>query len=170
MTRRNSAAFKWTACLIILGVFASLPVAAFAASHPPGPPTLAEFDADGDGFLTEEEFNQGRAKRHAAMAQEGRSMKGMATAPTFSDFDSNGDGRLDDAEFAAGHHQHMKAMHQMHGGMHHGMTMKMPGFEDLDLDGNGCIDAEEFAEHQKTHHGRYHGQPESQPEDQPEDQ
>jgi hypothetical protein len=35
----------------------------------------------------------------------------------------------------------------------------MPTFGDLDLDGNGCIDAEEFAKHQAERHGR-HGSPE----------
>jgi hypothetical protein len=35
--------------------------------------------------------------------------------------------------------------------------MKMPTFGDLDLDGNGCIDAEEFAKHQAGHHGKMHG-------------
>jgi hypothetical protein len=39
-------------------------------------------------------------------------------------------------------------------GMHHGMHegMKTPTFEDLDLDGNGCINAEEFAKHQAEMH------------------
>ena len=29
--------------------------------------------------------------------------------------------------------------------------------KDLDLDGNGCIDADEFAKHQAAHHGKRHG-------------
>jgi hypothetical protein len=40
-------------------------------------------------------------------------------------------------------------------GMHHGGRggMKMPTFGDLDLNGDGCIDAEEFARHQAEMHG-----------------
>jgi hypothetical protein len=46
----------------------------------------------------------------------------------------------------------MKAMREEHPGMGEGMGMhkgmKMPTFGDLDLDGNGCINAEELAKHQ----------------------
>jgi hypothetical protein len=38
--------------------------------------------------------------------------------------------------------------HGKHGGM------KMPTFGDLDLNGDGCIDADEFAQHQSEMHGK----------------
>jgi hypothetical protein len=38
----------------------------------------------------------------------------------------------------------------MHHGMHQGM--KVPTFEDLDLDGDGCISPEEFAKHHAEMH------------------
>ena len=46
---------------------------------------------------------------------------------------------------------------QGHGHGHGHKGMKMPSFEDLDLDGNGCIDQAEFAKHQASHHGRRQG-------------
>ena len=91
-------------------------------------------------------------------------MKGAANAPVFSDIDTNGDGKLDAEEFAAGRDRHMKKMKQQYGGqgkgkgMHGGHGMNMPTFSDLDLDGDGCINAEEFAKHQAEHHGKRHGQ------------
>jgi len=39
-------------------------------------------------------------------------------------------------------------------GMHHGMGMKMPTFMELDLNGDGCIDPDEFAKHQAERHGK----------------
>jgi hypothetical protein len=95
-------------------------------------------------------------------------MRGAATAPSFADLDSNGDGRLDRDELHAGREAHMALMRQEHGGRHggckckckgegggHGHARPMPTFGDLDLDGNGCIDAEEFAKHQAERHGRH---------------
>lgn len=156
------------ACALLLAL--AFAPAAFAMHHGGQPPSFADFDTDGDGFVSEEEFLTLRAERMKAKAEEGRMMKGAASAPPFSDVDTNGDGKLDEAEFTAGREKHMQAMQEQHGkgkghgagcGMHgkgmQGKGMKMPTFGDLDLDGNGCIDAEEFAKHQAEHHGRMHG-------------
>jgi hypothetical protein len=149
------------AILVIAAVLALalLPLAAEAAcgmKHQP--PAFSEVDADGDGFVSEDEFNAFRAERHTKMAEEGRPMKGMATAPGFADIDTDGDGKLSEAELTAAQQAHMHAMHQDQGGkgMHHGKHMggtKMPSFGDLDLNGDGCIDADEFAKHQAEMHG-----------------
>lgn len=122
------------------------------------PPAFSEVDADGDGFVSEEEFNVFRAERHAKMAGEGRPMKGMASAPSFAEVDTDSDGKLSEAELTAAQQAHMQAMHGGAGGkgMHHGKHgkgMTMPTFGDLDLDGDGCIDAGEFAKHQAEMHG-----------------
>ena len=162
MKSPEQAAFKVFLIVAVLIAIAVLPVVARADSHAPAPPSFEQFDTDGDGFVSEAEFNQMRAERMAARAAEGRQMRGVASAPPFSDIDSNGDGKLNAEEFTAGRDRHMQAMrgqgggpHGMHGG---GKGMKMPSFTDLDLDGNGCIDADEFARHQADHHGKKHGQ------------
>ncbi|MGD8345928.1 MAG: EF-hand domain-containing protein [Lysobacterales bacterium] len=145
-----------------LALAITLPSTVFAAHHGQ-PPGFADFDTDGDGFVSEEEFLTQRAERMKARAEAGGKMKGQASAPSFGEIDSNGDGKLDEAEFVASREAHMKAMRERHGkggGQHggrHGGGMKMPGFSDLDLDGNGCIDADEFAKHQAAHHGKRHG-------------
>lgn len=120
------------------------------------PPPFAAIDTDGDGFVSEAEFNSHRAERHAAMAAAGKPMKGLATAPAFADVDSDGDGKVTEAELTAAQQAHRKAMREAHQGMSGGMDahkgMKMPSFEDLDLDGDGCINAEEFAKHEAEMH------------------
>ena len=145
--------------LIITSVLALavLPLAAHAGQgmqHKP--PPFAAIDKDGDGFVSEAEFNSHRAERHAAMAAAGKPMKGMATAPTFADVDSDGDGKVTEAELTAAQQAHMKAMREAHQGMGGGKDahkgMKMPTFEDLDLDGDGCINADEFAKHEAEMH------------------
>ena len=88
-------------------------------------------------------------------------MKGAKYAPAFSDLDTDGDGVLSEEELVAGQKAHRQKMHEMHKAgdghaMHtgHGKGMKMPSFGDLDLDGDGCINAEEFAVHQAERHGK----------------
>lgn len=160
MKSPEQAAFKVILVIAVLIAVAVLPFVVRADAHAPAPPSFEKFDADGDGFISEEEFVQRRAERMAARASEGRHMKGAASAPSFSEFDSNGDGKLDAAEFTAGRDAHRAAMRERHGGKgagmhhHHGGGMQMPTFADLDLDGNGCIDAEEFAKHQAEHHAK----------------
>ena len=148
--------FEVILAISVVFAFLMLPLAARAGSHMRHqPPPFSEFDQDGDGFVTEEEFDAFRAARREAMASEGRPMKGRAEAPAFSDIDSDGDGRLTEAELTAAQQAHRKAMHEAgghkcHGGMHHGM--RMPTFEDIDLDDDGCISPEEFAKHHAEMH------------------
>ncbi len=97
------------AALLLLATSA----AAQTAATPPPPPgrwggmaTFAEFDLNGDGVITEQEFNEARGKRIAARAAEGRPMRGLAQAEDFKAMDSNGDGRIDRQEFAAHQQRH----------------------------------------------------------------
>jgi len=154
MKSPDQAAFKTILVITMIIAIAMLPFVAKADSHQHHkPPAFTDFDADGDGFVSEEEFTSFRSARMAAMAEAGKPMKGAATAPSFGDLDSDGDGMLNEAELTAGQHAHQKTMREQrdHRG---GKGRKMPTFGDLDLDGDGCINAEEFTKHQAERHGK----------------
>ncbi len=83
--------------IVVAGSFVSFNAqAGKGCSHGPAP--FADFDKDGSGFVSEEEFNTTRAARMAAMAAEGGQMKGAANAPAFADIDTDGDGQLSQDE------------------------------------------------------------------------
>ncbi|HMW57315.1 MAG: EF-hand domain-containing protein [Candidatus Accumulibacter phosphatis] len=80
------------------------PGTASPGSRPPaGPgmarPTFADFDRNGDGKITQQEFHATRSERQAQRA--GRPMRGMAGAPSFAEIDRDGDGSISPTEFAA---------------------------------------------------------------------
>lgn len=162
MKSPDQAAFKAILIITMIIAIAMLPFVAKAdTSTRKGPPAFSEFDLNQDGYVSEEEFNKVKAARMTAMAEAGKPMKGAASAPTFADVDTDGDGKATEAELTAAQQKHRNAMHAQHGkgdgkGMHkgqHGKGMKMPTFDDLDLDGDGCINSEEFAKHQAERHG-----------------
>lgn len=162
MKSPDQTAFKAILIVAVIIAIVAWPFVSHADSHRGGPPTFEDFDADGDGFVSEQEFNTLRSERIAARAAQGRQMKGMANAPAFSTFDSDGDVKLNRDEFTAGRDAHMKAMREKHGGQGHGAGHAMPAFEDLDVDGDGCVNAEEFAQHQASYHGKRRGQQQTQ--------
>jgi Ca2+-binding EF-hand superfamily protein len=162
MKSPEHTAFKAILIIAVIIAIASLPLVARSEEHRPAPPTFEQFDADGDGYVSEEEFVTFRAARMKERAEAGHMMHGAAKAPPFSDIDGNGDGKLDRDEFTAGRQAHMAMMREGHGmgqgdghAGRHAHDWPMPTFGDLDLDGNGCIDAEEFAKHHADHHGRH---------------
>jgi hypothetical protein len=75
-------------------------------------PAFADFDLNGDGKMTEEEFNKARSERIAKRAKEGRKMKNLANAPSFSDIDTDDDGSVSPEEFAAHQAEHHSKMHK----------------------------------------------------------
>ena len=138
---------------IVVGGFLAINAQAGQDSHG-GPPPFSEFDLDGNGFVSEEEFNTVRGQHMAAKAAEGKQMKGAATAPAFADIDKDGDGQLGPEELSAAQKAHMAERHG-HGknkgqgsgcGKGEGMKQNMPAFSDFDLDGNGVIVEDEFNE------------------------
>jgi len=156
MKSPDQAAFK---VILIVSIIVALAVLPFVARAEPAqqrhsPPPFSEFDNDGDGLVSEEEFNTKRAAHIAERAEAGGKMKGLATAPSFADLDTDGDGMLNEAELVAGQKAHMKSMHGQHKGQGKHKGMGMPTFGNLDLDGDGCINAEEFAKHQAERHGK----------------
>lgn len=124
------------------------------------PPAFSDIDLDGDGFISEDEFNTFRGQRMAAKVAEGKKMKGAASAPVFADIDTDDDGQLNADELAAAQKAHQEKMHAMREGQGHGkakgkckgqgacdgMKSKMPAFADFDLDGDGKITEAEFNE------------------------
>lgn len=60
---------------------------------------FSDFDLDGNGRVTEEEFNKSRSQRASERAQEGYPMRNIQNAPAFKDMDSNGDGEITLEEF-----------------------------------------------------------------------
>ncbi len=83
--------------LVITFCFATVTFGAVSMSQaatptPYGPVSMDVFDLDGDGVITETEFNTVRAERQAERANSGRLNKNMANAPSFADIDTDGDG------------------------------------------------------------------------------
>jgi Ca2+-binding EF-hand superfamily protein len=154
---RNAIA---TALISTLTTALSLPVLAQDAARPGagmgGPTPFAQFDRNGDGSVSESEFNQTRAERIAARSQAGAPMRGMANAPAFGDIDQNGDGQLTPSELADFRAQRMgnrsgmgPGMGMGAGGMGPGMGRmggQMPTFSSFDADGDGLLSEVEFAQ------------------------
>lgn len=63
---------------------------------------FADFDSDGDGVVTAEEFARTRTARQGEKAAQGYPMRNAGSAPGFESFDVNGDGRLTPEEFVPG--------------------------------------------------------------------
>ena len=77
-------------------------------------PAFSDFDLDGNEVISEQEFNEGHAKRMTEMAEQGRNMKGAENCPGFAGIDTDEDGRIIEEEFAAHQAEHMQK-HKQHG-------------------------------------------------------
>lgn len=64
--------------------------------------SFSDFDGNGDGAVTPEEFTQARAARRAERATQGYPMRNAGSSPSFESLDANGDGRLTPDEFVPG--------------------------------------------------------------------
>ena len=73
-----------------------------------GPASFSEYDKDGNGSISEDEFNATHKQRMAGKAAAGMPMRGAANPPAFSDFDTNDDGQLNQDELAAGRKARME--------------------------------------------------------------
>lgn len=75
-------------------------------------PSFSEFDRNGDGSISKQEFDQARANRIKERSQQGYPMRNLANAPTFKERDLNGDGRISAREFSTAQSQHREQMLQ----------------------------------------------------------
>jgi Ca2+-binding EF-hand superfamily protein len=75
-------------------------------------PTFADFDLDGNGGLTKQEFYEARAERMRERAQQGFPMRNAPNAPPFETLDSDGDGIISPDEFTAAQTAHRRQMMQ----------------------------------------------------------
>ena len=58
-----------------------------------------DFDTDGDGKITQTEFENAQQARQQKQAESGKMMKNAGNAPAFGDIDTNKDGTIDATEF-----------------------------------------------------------------------
>ncbi|MGI9202777.1 MAG: EF-hand domain-containing protein [Woeseiaceae bacterium] len=104
--------------------------------------------------------NQMRAREHGgtpdeSLAHRSKGMRGQGreqsrnNRPAFKDFDTNVDGYLDEDEYARGHAERIAERAK------EGRRMRNLGsttFADLDSDGDGKVNANEFVAHQARQH------------------
>ncbi len=135
---------------LLIGAALSLPsIAGLAAPAPSKELPFATFDEDGDGYLSETEFNEARTARMMQRAKEGGRMHHYGQAPSFSDLDGDGDGRLSEQELNAGRKARNDGAHGPGGGAGDG---KMATFDQIDTDDDGCISREELDRHHAERH------------------
>ena len=77
--------------------------------------SFSDFDTDGDGKITQTEFETTQQARQAQQAESGRLMRNAANAPTFGDIDTDGNGVIDATEFK--NHQMTRMQQRPGGGM-----------------------------------------------------
>ncbi|MCP5444019.1 MAG: EF-hand domain-containing protein [Chromatiaceae bacterium] len=130
-----------------------------------GPGPMSNPDSDGDGLVSEQEFNKAREERMAAFGAQGRPMMGQP--PAFTDLDADRDGFVSREELMQFHQARMDARRAaMPMGMN--TTAPMPGrpgfnrpaFSSIDTNGDGCINESEL---EAFHQGRTGAMPGGMP-------
>ncbi len=111
-----------------------------------GPVSMENFDADGDGIVTEQEFTNGRAQQQEQMKASGRKGLGTRSAPSFAAIDTNMDGELSYEEIRT-----MQATQQANRGRGKGRALvgntsaRGPmAMANCDVDGDGFVTEQEF--------------------------
>ena len=137
--------------LVVAGSLSVITSAVMAQDLPQrGPMSFELYDMNKDGFVSEQEFYDLRAKRMEQKAAVGMPMKNAGNAPAFKAFDQNADGKLTELELLKGQSAQMQMKKGNQGnkskqGMK-GMMQRanMPTFESFDLNGDGGISESEM--------------------------
>ena len=86
--------------VLVMALALAMAPAAFAAKpNDTGPISFKKMDANGDGIVSEAEFNKAHANRMSSRAEEGRMLKNAGQMAQFKQFDVNGDGKITAAEY-----------------------------------------------------------------------
>lgn len=73
-----------------------------------GPMSFEMYDANGDGAITQEEFDGLHQKRMEQKQAQGMPMRNVGNAPNFHSFDKDKDGKLTEMELLKGQNKHMQ--------------------------------------------------------------
>jgi len=84
-------------------------------------PSFSDFDTNGNGKVTQQEFEHTQQERMTARANEGKMMRNAGNAPAFSDVDTNRDGTINASEFQQHQQTHMQQNSGQGNGMGRGM-------------------------------------------------
>ncbi len=71
-------------------------------------PQFTDYDLNNDGAISENEFQEARAKRMNQRTEEGKMLRNAGNAPSFADIDTNKDGTLSQEEFQSHQAQQMQ--------------------------------------------------------------
>jgi Ca2+-binding EF-hand superfamily protein len=69
-------------------------------------PDFADFDANNDGYISEQELIESRSMRISSRIQQGYQMRNTANITSFQAIDANSDGKISPDEFSAQQKQH----------------------------------------------------------------
>lgn len=108
---------------------------------------MTEADTDGDGLVSQAEFEAFRAERQAAMAAEGRPMRNLDKAPAFTDLDIDGDGYIASDELEVFRAERQATMGgRGERGPKHGGPGRQGGqrLQQFDSDADGYLNESEF--------------------------
>ena len=72
-------------------------------------PRFAEFDLNGDGVMSRDEYIDARNQRISERVKQGYRMRGLKNTRPFSDIDLDGDGVVNESEFLQMQAQHRQS-------------------------------------------------------------
>jgi Ca2+-binding EF-hand superfamily protein len=153
---------KYLSQSLIFATLVSLVAVVYAQPPLPsgrGPLPFTAFDLDGNGAISQQEFDNIHAERWQTPNPGGYSARPIDDPPRFDEFDQNGDGSLSPQELMQGQRERRAQRQPAPGqgrGMGRGMGPRgmgnmgpgrgdqMPSFSDFDLNGDGLLHQQEF--------------------------